>query len=90
MFLNYSKKVRENERKRKREKEFPLCLGVLRTTLVSMRMQVRPLPSLSELRIWHYCKLQCRMQMLWLWCGPEATALIRPLDWELPCDAGVA
>ena len=27
--------------------------------------------------------------LLWLWCGPEATALIGPLAWELPYAAGV-
>ena len=26
---------------------------------------------------------------LWLWCRPEATALIRPLAWEPPYAAGV-
>ena len=26
--------------------------------------------------------------MLWLWCRPAAVALIRPLAWELPNDAG--
>ena len=25
---------------------------------------------------------------LWLWCRPAATALIRPLAWELPHAAG--
>jgi len=28
--------------------------------------------------------------LLWLWCRPEATALIRPLAWEPPYAAGVA
>ena len=28
--------------------------------------------------------------MPWLWCRLEATALIRPLAWELPCAAGAA
>ena len=27
---------------------------------------------------------------LWLWCGPVATAPIRPLAWELPYAMGVA
>ena len=27
--------------------------------------------------------------LLWLWCRPEATALIRPLAWELPYAIGV-
>ena len=28
--------------------------------------------------------------LLWLWCRPAATALIRPLAWEPPHAAGVA
>ena len=28
--------------------------------------------------------------LLWLWCRPMATALIRPLAWELPHAACVA
>ena len=28
--------------------------------------------------------------LLWLWCRPVATALIRPPAWELPYAAGVA
>ena len=40
----------------------------LRTQLVSMRMQVGYLASLSGLRIWHCCELQRRSQM-WLRSG---------------------
>ena len=28
--------------------------------------------------------------LLWLWCGLAATALIRPLAWELPYATGAA
>ena len=28
--------------------------------------------------------------LLWLWCRPVATALIRPLTWECPYAAGAA
>ena len=28
--------------------------------------------------------------LLWLWCGPAATAPIRPLAWESPCAEGAA
>ena len=28
--------------------------------------------------------------LLWLWCGPAATAPIRPLAWEPPYAAGAA
>ena len=42
--------------------EFPLWLSRLRTYLVSMRMQVGSLASLSGLRIWHCRELQCRLQ----------------------------
>ena len=30
------------------------------------------------------------LALLWLWCRPEATALIRPLAWEPLYAAGVA
>ena len=30
------------------------------------------------------------LALLWLWCRPEATALIRPLAWEPPYAAGMA
>ena len=29
-------------------------------------------------------------ELLWLWCRPAATALIRPLVWEPPHSVGVA
>ena len=29
-------------------------------------------------------------ELLWLWCRPEAVALIRPLAWELPYATGEA
>ena len=54
---------------------FLLWLRGLRTQLVSMRMQVRSLALLSELRIW---------RLLWLWCRLAAVALIWPLAWEPP------
>ena len=67
--------------------EFPLWLSRLRTWLVSMRMWVWSLASLSELRIWCCHELWYRWQTrlgsciacLWL----AAVALIRPLAWEL-------
>ena len=40
------------------------------------------------------CGVGCRCgvdpALLWLWCRPVATALIQPLDWELPCAVGTA
>ena len=30
------------------------------------------------------------LTLLWLWCRPVATTLIRPLAWELPYAAGTA
>ena len=53
--------------------EFPLWLR-LRTQLVSMRMQVQPLVSLSRLRIQHCHRL---------WHSLAAAALLQPLAWEL-------
>ena len=58
--------------------EFPLWL-------VSMRMRVRTLASLSELRIQHCYELWCRSQTqlrsqvgLWLWHKPAAAAQLDP------------
>ena len=38
------------------------------------------------------CGIGCRcvsdLALLWLWCRPEAIALIRPLAWELPYAVG--
>ena len=67
----------------------------LRTHVVSMRMWVWSLASLSGLRIWHdascsvchRCGLDLALQ--WLCCRPAAAAPIWPLAWELPCAAGV-
>ena len=40
------------------------------------------------------CGVSCRRGsdplLLWLWCRPMATALIRPLAWEPPYAVGVA
>ena len=40
------------------------------------------------------CGVGCRRgsdpELLWLWCRPAATALIRPLAWEPPYAAGAA
>ena len=73
-----------------------VCLRRLRTWLVSMRIQVWSLASLSRLRIQGCCRLQCRSQT-WLRSGvtvamaqASAAAPIRPLAWELPCAAGAA
>ena len=35
-------------------------------------------------------KLGSDPALLWLWCRPAATALIRPLAWEPPYAAGAA
>ena len=48
--------------------------------LVSIRMQVQSLASLSGLRIQRCCEL---------WCRPADTALIRPLAWKPPYATGV-
>ena len=57
-----------------------------------MRMRVRSLPLLRELRIRHCHKLQRRLQM-WLRSGvamAAATAVIQLLAWELPYATGAA
>ena len=54
--------------------------------LGTMRLWVRSLASLSGLLI-----QRCSdMALLWLWHRPAATALIRPLAWELPYVMGEA
>ena len=64
--------------------------------LRTMRLWVRPLASLSGLRIWCYCELwyRCRrgldLALQWLWGRLAAIALIRPLAWEPPYATGVA
>ena len=64
--------------------------------LGSMRLWLLSLALLSGLRVWHCCKLRCRLQtwsdlaLLWLWCRLAAVALIGPLPWELPYVSGTA
>ena len=59
-------------------REFPWWLSGLRTRLVSMRMEVQSLASLSVLRIQRCHKRQCMsrcsldLAWLWLWCMPAA------------------
>ena len=60
-----------------------------------MRLQVQSLALLSGLSILHCHQLWYRLQMwlrtvVWLWCRLAATALVRPLAWELPYVVGVA
>ena len=52
--------------------------------IVSVRMQVQSLISLSGLKIWHFCELQlgrrCSLDLvlLWLWCRLAAMSPIQP------------
>ena len=63
-----------------------------------MRRQALSLALISGLRIWCFpelsCVVGCRdgldLVLLWLWCRPVATALIRPLAWEPPYAMGGA
>ena len=61
----------------------PVVVQQKRFQLVSKRMQVRALASLSGLRILCF-------RELWLWRRPAAAALIQTLAWELPYAAGAA
>ena len=54
--------------------EFPLRFSGLQTQLVSMRMQIRPLVSLSGLRIWCCRELWYKLQM-WLGSGIAVTVV---------------
>ena len=57
--------------------------------LVSVRMRVRSLASLSGLGsgVAVSCGVGRRLgldpALLWLWCRPAAVVLVRPLAWEL-------
>ena len=63
--------------------------------LVSMRMRVRSLASLSGsgICIAVSCGVDHRLgsdpALLWLWCRLATAAPIQPLAWELPYAAGV-
>ena len=35
------------------------------------------------------CTVHSDLALLWLWCRPAATAVIRPLAWDLPFAEGV-
>ena len=65
-----------------------------RIRLVSLRMRVQSLASLSGLRIWPRAVVYVGRRrgsdpaLLWLWCRPGAVALIRPLVWEFPYAIG--
>ena len=36
------------------------------------------------------CRGSSHLELLWLWCRPATTALIRPLAWEHPYATGAA
>ena len=64
---------------------------VQRVRLVSMRIHVQILVSLSELRIWgvgHSCGSD--LALLWLWHRLAAAAPTQPLAQELPYATGIA
>ena len=61
--------------------EFLLWLSGNEPRLVSMRMQVRSLASLSGFK---------DPKLLWLWHWQAATALIQPLAWEFLYTVGAA
>ena len=69
--------------------ESPLWLIGLRTQLVSMRMQVWPLASLSGLKD---LALPQAAVLLWLWHRPAAMAMvpIQSLTWQPPYASSVA
>ena len=69
--------------------EFPLWLSRLRTRLVSMRMWVHSLASLSiamssSVDHRHGCDPTLLWLWLWLWLWLAAVPPIQPLAWEPP------
>ena len=88
-----AKRLEKMKTEKQNAREFPLWLCGLRTCLVSTRMQVQSLASISGLNIRRCRELQCRSQMQlgsWLWHRLAAAAPIWPLAWELPYAAGMA
>ena len=77
--------IYKSELQKETNLEFLLWLSGLRTQLVSMRMQVWSLASLSGLR---RCSLD--LALLWLWYRLAAATPIEPLAWEPPYAAGEA
>ena len=75
---------------------FPILVQRKQIWLVSMRIQVQSLASLSGLRIRHSvsCGVGRRrgsdLALPWLWHRPATVALIHPLAWEPPYAMGVA
>ena len=70
-----------------------MWLSRLRTRLVSIKMQVQSLASLSGsiatcCGVGHRCGSY--LTLLWLWHRPAAMAPIGPPSWELPCATGAA
>ena len=71
--------------------EFPLWFSRLRTYIISTRIQVQSLASLSiaaSCSVGHRCGSESVLP--WLWCRPAAAALIWSLVWEILYTAGVA
>ena len=72
------------------------CGSGVKNLVVSMRLWVQSLASLSGLRIQHCrewgCDRRCSLDpaLLWLWRGLVAAAPIRPLAWEPPYAKGAA
>ena len=63
------------------------------TQLVSIKLQVRSLAPLSELRIQCCCELMLLgsgIAVAVVWCRPAAVASIQSLAWELPYAASEA
>ena len=67
---------------------------VLRTQLISLRMQVQSVALLCGLRIAMSFGIGHRHgsdpEWLWLWCRSAAIAPTQPLAWELPYATGAA
>ena len=86
--------VCETQHSLKQSRGVPVVAHHRQIWLVSVRMGVQSLASLSGLKIRHCmsCGIghRCGLDpsLLWLWCRRAAVALIRPLPWELPYAMG--
>ena len=95
-FGQLRKKYLSKNKQTKKHIGLPIMAQQKRIWLVSKRMQVQSLVSLSGLRpgvamscgVGHRCGSD--LPLLWLWCRPAAAALILPLVWEPPYAMGAA
>jgi len=66
------------------------CCGSAERNLTSIHGEAGMIPVLIAMSCDVACRCGSDLALLWLWCTPTATALIRPLAWEPPYAASEA